>query len=58
MGMIYKLDNHVAFFKEKTKDLTSQVTKTLDQTYILLILKSSEHGLEVFSSLLVLAHFI
>ena len=58
MSMTYKLDNYVAFFKEKIKDLTSQITKTLGQTYLLLILKSSEHNHEVFSILLVLVHFI
>ena len=58
MGMIYELDKYVTFFKEKTKDLTPQLTKRLGQTYLLLILNSSEHSLEVFLSLLVLFHFI
>ena len=58
MGMIYDLDKYVTFFKEKTKDLTSQLTKMLGQSYLLLILNFSEHSLEVFFSLLVLVHFI
>ena len=58
MGMIYELDTYVTFFKEKTKNLTSQITKRLGLNYLLLILNSSEHSLEVFFSLLVLAHFI
>ena len=58
MGMIYELDKYIAFFKEKTKDLTSQLTKGLGQSYLLLILNSSEHSLEVFLNLLVLVHFI
>ena len=58
MGMTYQLDKYVTFFKEKTKDLTSQLTKSRDQSYLLFIPNSSEHSLEVFLSLLVLAHFI
>ena len=58
MGMIYELDKYVTFFKEKTKDLTPQLTKRLGQIYLLLTLNSSEHSLEVFLSLLVLVHFI
>ena len=58
MGMIYELDNYVAFFKEETKDLTSQVSKRLGQSYLLLILNSSEHSFKVFLSLSVLVHFI
>ena len=58
MGMIYEIDNYVTFFTEKTKDLTPQFTKRLGQSYLLLILNSSEHSLEVFLSLLVLVHFI
>ena len=58
MGIIYELDYCVAFIKEKTKDLTSQLTKRLCQGYLLFILISSEHSLEVFLSLLVLVHFI
>ena len=58
MGMIYELDRYVTFFKEKTKDLTPQLTKRLGQGYLLLILNSSEHSLEVFLRLLVLVHFI
>ena len=58
MGMIYKLDDYVTFFKQKTKDLTSQLTKKLGQSYLLLIPNSSEHSLEVFLNLLVLVHFI
>ena len=54
MGMIYDLDKYVIFFKEKTKDLTPQLTKRLDQSYLLWILNSSEHSLQVFLSLLVL----
>ena len=38
MDMIYELDNYVTFFKEKSKDLTCQLTKTLNQNYLLLIL--------------------
>ena len=58
MGTIYELDNYVTFFKEKTKDITSQFTKRLGQSYLLLILNSSEHRLEVFLSLLVLVDSI
>ena len=58
MGIIYELDNYVAFFKGKTKDLTSQLTKRLGQSYLPFILNSSEHSLEVFLSLLVLVHLI
>ena len=58
MGMIYELNKYVTFFKEKTKDLTPQLTKRLGRGYVLLILSSSEHSLEVFLSLLVLVHFI
>ena len=58
IGMIYELDNYVAFFKEKTKDLISQLTKRLGQSYLLFILNSSKHSLEVFLSLLVLVHLI
>ena len=57
-GMIYELDKYVTFFKEKTKDVTPQLTKKLGQSYLLLILHSSEHSLEVFLSFLVLVHFI
>ena len=58
MGTIYELDNCVTFFKEKTKDLTSQLTKRHGQRYLLFILNSLEHGLEVLLSLLVLVDFI
>ena len=58
MVMIYELDNCVTFFKEKTKDLTSQLTKRLGHSYLLFILNSSEHRLEVFLSLLVLVDSI
>ena len=56
--MIYELDNYATFLKEKTKDQTSQLTKMLNQSYLLLIVKSSENSLEVFLSLLVLVDFI
>ena len=58
MGMIYELDKYVTFFKEKTKDLTPQLTKRLGQSYLLSIFNTSEHSLEVFLSLLVLVHLI
>ena len=58
MGIIYELDNYVAFFKEKTKDLTSQFTKKLGESYLILIFNSSESNLEVFLNLLVLVNFI
>ena len=58
MGMSHELDNYATFFKEKTKKLTSQLTKKLGQSYLLLILNSLEHSLEVFLSFLVLVHFI
>ena len=58
MGVIYELDNYVTFFKEKTKDLTPQSTKSRGQSYLLFILNSSEHSLQVFLSLLVLVDFI
>ena len=58
MGMIYELDNYVVFFKEKSKDLTSQFTMRLNQSYLPFILNSSENTLEIFLSLLVLVDFL
>ena len=57
MGLIYEFDNYVTFFKEKTADLTFQLTKMLNQSCLFFI-NSSEKSLEVLLSLLVLVDFI
>ena len=51
MDMINELDEYVTFLKGKIKDLTFQLTKTIHQSYLCLILNSSEHSLEVFLGL-------
>ena len=58
MGIIYELDKYVTLFKEKSKDVAPQLTKSRGQSYLLFILNSSEHNLEVVFSLFVLVHFI